>query len=174
VPVGPFTASILRSADAGALDRWLKVNGYKMKPDIARYLGPYTARHWFFVALKVTAEQSSVRSATLRVSFATKRPIYPYRTPVSQWGGHDRRPLSLFFLSSFRPQASFVKDGRAWLSPVCETEFDGVPLETLARQLKLRPDSLPGQAVLSLFRTEGGPADYTDDLLFSSDPLLGF
>ncbi|MBS1714028.1 MAG: DUF2330 domain-containing protein [Armatimonadetes bacterium] len=169
--IGPLTATVVRSTDSSGLAKWLRANGYVTPEDVDRYLSAYTSRHWYFVALKVTSPETRVQTVTLRISFSTKVPIYPYRTPRSQWGGATRRPLSLFVLSEYRPDARFLATQKSWSDPLCETEFSGLAVDSLAKRLHVRPDGLPESGVLSHYRIEGGTSDYAEDLGFRSGPF---
>ncbi len=91
------TATVLRAADASALDDWLAENGYPSGPALEAYVRPYVARGWMITAFKYDKEQPQVDSPTISLSFDTDTPFFPYAEPI----GH--RPARPFRLSVVAP-----------------------------------------------------------------------
>ncbi|MEJ7730825.1 MAG: DUF2330 domain-containing protein [Polyangiaceae bacterium] len=81
--VAGFDAAVLRADDAGALRGWLEANGYPSREALVAWLEPYVAQRWTITAFKVARDEGAPAAATgtVRMSFATERPVYPYREP---------------------------------------------------------------------------------------------
>jgi len=79
VQIDAFELVTLRAADAGALVDWLGKNGFASRPEIGVWAQKYAARDWVFNAMRYTgAEGTRVETPTVRLSFATEKPFYPY------------------------------------------------------------------------------------------------
>jgi hypothetical protein len=92
--VAGFDAAVLRADDAGALRGWLEANGYPSRAALVAWLEPYVAQRWTVTAFKVArAEGAPAATGTVRMSFATERPIFPYREPgdAAAQGGRSMR-----------------------------------------------------------------------------------
>jgi len=83
--IGDYDVGVLDANDAHALMNWLSDNAYYL-PDLA--LGPieyYVGKRWTFVACKIHDPVRSAKGlrtgtlAPLKMSFASKRPMYPLR-----------------------------------------------------------------------------------------------
>lgn len=81
VYVAGYDATILRSNDAGALSKWLSRHGYPMTTQFQKWLAPYSKSGWYITIFKVSAKGQEASLGTVRISFRTKQPIYPYREP---------------------------------------------------------------------------------------------
>ena len=82
--VGAYDVSVLAATDGRALSRWLNQNGYRVPERAQKPISEYVREKWTFVACKVknTGSASGLRSGTLapiRLTFNTKRPVYPMR-----------------------------------------------------------------------------------------------
>lgn len=81
--VGPYHVASLSARDPKALARWLKANGYRLKPRVAAELGWYVRRNWRYTAVKLraTGDEDELSGALppLRFRFATGSPVYPMR-----------------------------------------------------------------------------------------------
>jgi hypothetical protein len=80
--LGPFRVATLDAKESGALAGWLSANGYRLSPELDKELGPYVARGWKYVAVKLQPRANAALTgalAPLRVSFSTDELVYPMR-----------------------------------------------------------------------------------------------
>jgi hypothetical protein len=99
--VAGYDATVLEADRVDALKDWLRANGYDVPPWLAGWVQPYVDRHWTLTAFKLAGGLSSVgrlESQSVRLSFKTERPFYPYREPrLPRRSGE--RTLNLFLLA---------------------------------------------------------------------------
>lgn len=91
--LGSFTAFVLAATDAGGLKQWLTQNQFETTPASAAWLEHYVKVHFYFVAFRFdppekgektdagAGEAPPVSSETMRISFSTPLPYYPYLEP---------------------------------------------------------------------------------------------
>ena len=81
-----------------SLAKWLKENNYDSPSDFEEWIGPYIEQGWFLSAFKYDAggERSDVKS--VRISFVTNKPVFPYRVPKSQFSDNRRKSMLEVFL----------------------------------------------------------------------------
>ncbi len=82
--VGAYDVSVLAASDGQALVKWLAANRYYLPPNAVRPIREYVREKWTFVACRIKAPQSarglsSGTLAPLRLTFPTRRPVYPMR-----------------------------------------------------------------------------------------------
>ncbi|MFF4114277.1 DUF2330 domain-containing protein [Streptomyces sp. NPDC001714] len=81
--LGPFDVAQLTATDSGALDGWLRSNGFPFPPRLNTALQPYVADRWEYVAVRLApaAADTALHGALdpLRLAFASDRPVYPMR-----------------------------------------------------------------------------------------------
>ncbi|MER5790353.1 DUF2330 domain-containing protein [Streptomyces sp. NPDC001980] len=81
--LGPFDVAQLTATDSGALDGWLRSNGFPFPPRLNTALQPYVADHWEYVAVRLAPEtaDTTLHGALdpLRLAFASDSPVYPMR-----------------------------------------------------------------------------------------------
>ena len=95
--LGSFTAFVLAATDAGAMTKWLADNHFETTPASRDWLAHYVALHFYFVAFRfeppTTKEKAdsagdaatparSTSAETMRISFPTPVPYYPYLEPA--------------------------------------------------------------------------------------------
>ena len=124
--VAGFHAVVLAADSSEALVNWLKEKGFAFSPEVSAWAKPYVAAGWKFTALKVSKRQAdqadkNVVASSLRISFRTDRPLFPYREPdcstsVRALGAKDRL-LRIYFLADIRYQGELTKDA-AWTGKV--------------------------------------------------------
>lgn len=160
--VGGYEAAILDATDAAALNQWLTDNGYATTPDLTEWLEAYIAQRWIISAFKIDKAQSiEARTATVRMSFVTERPYFPYREPASQRGELSAsRMLSIWFVGPERVKGNVGADGRwpadlEWSDAIRDLEVAGVNVAPNAR--------------LTYFQDTSSPRPGTDDLFFTRD-----
>jgi hypothetical protein len=91
--LGSFTAFVLAATDAGGLGQWLAQNHFETTPASAQWLDHYVKLRFYFVAFRFdppnkagvdagAAEGAApVSSETMRITFTTPLPFYPYLEP---------------------------------------------------------------------------------------------
>ncbi|MFD8815515.1 DUF2330 domain-containing protein, partial [Streptomyces sp. NPDC059627] len=81
--LGPFDVAQLTATDSGALDGWLRSNGFPLPPRLNTALQPYVTDHWEYVAVRLAPDttDTALHGALdpLRLAFASERPVYPIR-----------------------------------------------------------------------------------------------
>ena len=78
--------AVVLSADApAALGDWLKAHGYAWRPALEAWVAPYVAAHWTVTAFKIARDARApagvIGSRSVRMTFATPAPFFPYREP---------------------------------------------------------------------------------------------
>lgn len=106
--IAGFDATVLTAENGDDLMDWLKKNGYSYSPAVAEWAKPYIGGDWHFTALKVAKNKDAlphdeVKATSLRISFRTDRPLFPYREPDSTNSSHElsakSRLLRLYFIA---------------------------------------------------------------------------
>lgn len=177
--VGSFTAFVLAADDPDALAQWLVANNLAQTPESGAWLRRYVAARFFFVALRYeppragAGAETTVRAETIRVSFPTPVPYYPYLEPARPPGATAGEPRSMELWLVTRdpvtPVALRDRDGRrTWVRPLREGERY---VATGARlREEVHPDILPllpaGELVLQTFQDQKRSRDGYGDLLF--------
>lgn len=107
--VGSFTAFVLATTDAKALHTWLQENGFSSRATAEPWIAHYVKAHFYFVAMRYNEPPppplggmriSTVKAETIRISFATAVPFYPYLEPSEPAKGG--RALELWFAAKER------------------------------------------------------------------------
>ncbi|WP_316776804.1 DUF2330 domain-containing protein [Streptomyces sasae] len=110
--LGPFDVAQLTATDPGALDGWLRGNGFPLPARLNTALQPYVQHRWEYVAVRLAPEavDTALNGALdpLHLAFASDRPVYPMRlaglaaTPQS---------LGLYVLAAHRMEPSAAIGG---------------------------------------------------------------
>lgn len=81
VPLGPLEASVLSATDADGLTDWLRGHDYVMSDAMADALSPYVSEGWYFVAIRMVAEEGTLAGEVqpVHLSFPASSLIYPMR-----------------------------------------------------------------------------------------------
>ena len=121
--VAGFDASVLEATSSTALVGWLKEHGYAFSPEVEAWAKPYVEQGWKITALRVAKEgpdagasaaPSTIAAASLRLSFKTDRPLFPYREPDNAKDAPKLdatiRMLRIFFVSTERYDGTLTKD----------------------------------------------------------------
>ena len=83
--VAGYDVAVLQASDAESLTNWLQSHGYDSRPALQQWSEPYVAKGWIITAFKYASEGTeNVRAGSVRMSFKTDRPIFPYRVPTDQ------------------------------------------------------------------------------------------
>jgi len=159
--VGSFTAFVLAASDATALQRWFADNRLVVPPEAQAWLAHYVKLGFYFAALRYETpekpeEKATTRAETIRVSFSSPLPFYPYREPVHAGPFDAQRELAVWLISTrahtpvslFEPAAPAVGQ---WQRPLEQRSSQQVAESTLAELLsnelvKLLPASAAGTA----------------------------
>ena len=100
--VGKFTAFVLDASDAAALDNWLKNNNFKVPTQARPWLSHYVKLGFYYVAFRYDRPKKKgqgLASETVRISFDSPAPYYPYLEPLSA-RPYPTRLLSLWLVTS--------------------------------------------------------------------------
>jgi hypothetical protein len=116
--VAGFQATVLEADSADALVAWLKDHGYAFSPEVQAWAKPYVEQGWKITALKVAKGKENkdqrVAASSLRLSFKTERPLFPYREPDSTRAAADlkadHRLLRIYFIGDARYQGVLPGD----------------------------------------------------------------
>jgi hypothetical protein len=133
--VGSFTAFVLAADDEQALATWLSDNDFSSSPEADEWLAHYVRLRFFYVAMRYDPPAPSAgreappagakpvtRGETIRISFATPAPYYPYLEPKPPTGlPAGDRLLEMWLVSNepMTPVALVDADGaRTWVRPL--------------------------------------------------------
>jgi hypothetical protein len=84
--VGSFTAFVLAATDPKILAKWLDENKLKTTPETEAWLAHYVKLRFYYVAFRyepseAKGDEKRLVSETVRISFSTPVPYYPYFEP---------------------------------------------------------------------------------------------
>lgn len=114
--VAGFDAAVLRAVDAQALAEWLDKHGYEARPALTEWLKWYVENKWIITAFKMTkGERPTFEAKSVRMTFKTDKPFYPYREPedMRNPSGQGSRTLRVFLLSDLRYEGT-LGDSGSW------------------------------------------------------------
>jgi hypothetical protein len=124
--VAGFHATVLEAESAAALVAWLKEHGYAFSPEVEAWAKPYVQAGWKITALKVAKDpdhkaSQAVAASSLRISFQTDHPLFPYREPDTTSSAKaldaNHRLLRIYFIGEARYQGELTKD-HTWTGKV--------------------------------------------------------
>lgn len=129
--LGDFTSFVLAATDTDAFDAWLKEHGFGPTEKGREWLDAYVQRAFFYVALRYDGEGKNEKPAagktpsaaanqllskTVRITFDTPVPFYPYREPADTADDASRKLLVWFIGGSRRvPIAGVDVEGKRLL-----------------------------------------------------------
>ena len=134
--VAGYQATVLEADSVAVLTDWLKANDFAFSSEVAAWAKPYVEQKWKFTALKVappaagTATPAAVATVTakaLRITFATKTPLFPYREPDPSAQAKSlamrARLLRVYFVAEARYDGTLGSAGAwsgrtAWSGPL--------------------------------------------------------
>ena len=188
--VGPFEAAVLQADDARPRAAGRRAHGYAERPALTEWLRPYVERHWIVTAFKV-ADPDAARadagappdaelrarveaprplgSGTVRMTFTTERPFFPYREPRDAREGGAKPPtrsLRVFFVGESRAEARIGDGATAFAGKV---SWAG-PLDVARAAL---PVSAPPSPWLTAFEDDASPRPGVDELFFEPSSERG-
>jgi hypothetical protein len=133
--VAGLQAVVLETKSANALVGWLKDHGYAFSPEVEAWAKPYVEAGWKITALRVARDKDgrnepTVAASSLRLSFKTDRPLFPYREPDPRKRaaalGAQHRLLRIYFLGDARYQGELTPEV-AWTGKVAWANPLGAP-----------------------------------------------
>ncbi|UXY27291.1 DUF2330 domain-containing protein [Streptomyces sp. HUAS TT20] len=183
--LGPFDVARLTATDPGALDNWLRTNGFTFPPRLSDALQPYVDRHWEYVAVRLAPETAGASLSgaldPIHLTFATDEPVYPMRLsrlartpqslglyvlaahrmePRSSIGGAPPRVLFAGRLSAPEGPLARLASGTPYLTAVAQ-EFPQPSLIFADHVLRRTASDTPYQQVIyqdRLLEVAGMPA----------------
>lgn len=99
--VAGYDVAILKADDVDALQVWLKDNGYSLRDSMKEWVKPYIEKGWVITAFKYSEGSTRVDVGSVRISFRTDRPVFPYRVPSDQhvdWKNGKGNTLRAFII----------------------------------------------------------------------------
>lgn len=126
--IGSFTVFVLAATDAGALKKWLDDNQLATTPASEAWLAHYVKLGFYYAAFRYempSAKEATAiaKSETVRISFASPLPYYPYKEPEHASAAKKDRVLAVWLASPTRsvPVAAVTEGGAAsWKRPWAE------------------------------------------------------
>lgn len=174
--VAGYDATVLTAESGADLVAWLKDHGYSYSPEVAEWAKPYLGGGWHFTALKVAKDggAAQIKASSLRISFRTQRPLFPYREPAStaaaqQLGVKDRL-LRIYFISDVRYRAEIA--GRKWSGKVVWSGDITYHRPQLMEGLGNPPNTPAGNWWLTEFEDHWPYEQAAGDVYFYRDPSL--
>lgn len=173
--VGSFTAFVLAATDSRALAKWMKDNDLASDDAMDAWLEHYVRAGFHFVALRFEPPKgakrpsSELRAETLRVSFDTPAPYYPYFEPARP--ADADRVLALWLVSP-EPLIPIALERRgstrAWVRPFAEGPAYVPDRERLARRLTVGETALlpEGEVGVQTFEDQKRSRDGFGDVVF--------
>lgn len=165
--VAGYDAVILEASDADALAEWLTDNGYHFRAALAGWLETYVSNGWKITAFKIAATNrdapNEMASSSVRMSFTTDRPFFPYREPEDQRGG-GARDLRVFFIAPWLARGA-IGDGASWPGELVHGAQLGDVPALLAGVLDER--AMPETAWLTYHLDRSSPRPGSDELFFA-------
>jgi hypothetical protein len=174
--VAGYDAVVLEADDAAALAGWLRTHGYDSRPEIDAWAKPYVAAQWKITAFKYAqaAAPGEARSAlaarvattgAVSLSFATDRPLFPYRVPTDQLARPERgHVLRVFFIGADRVEATLGPAAAPWWQGVARYANRVEGLHSLLAGVA-PPDALAEAGWITMFEDRTWPGG-TEDLFF--------
>ncbi len=175
--VGSFTAFVLAASDREALSTWMKDNALESDAATDAWLAHYVDLGFHFVAFrfeppKKAEDDGKLHAETIRVSFPTPAPCYPYLEPArpAPAAGEPapERVLALWLVSNEPLVPVALADG-AWVRPFQEgPRYDGAVDDALKRRVgKLVAPLLPeGPWVVQTFEDQKRARTGFGDVVF--------
>lgn len=187
--VGGYDAVVLEADNGKDLNEWLGKNGYVSRPEFVDWLDHYAKAKWKITAFKIadttppggvpTTSFKSVSSGTVRMSFKTPKPFFPYREPADSSipsGPNNAGPttnryrvMRVFFVGTGRMTGTLGEsDGKPW--PAQIRWSDRLPDATraqLAEKLALDPSQFPAAAWMTAFVDDSLRRPEGHDLFFA-------
>lgn len=174
--VAGYDATVLTARSGQDLVAWLEQNGYPYSPAIAEWAAPYLAGEWHFTVLKLakqTAKTQEIKASSLRITFHTDRPLFPYREPESATAKSkldvSSRLLRIYFIAEARYRGE-IDGGRKWSGEAVWAKDITRHKASLLEALKLPASTGPKTWWLTEFEDNWRYQKAAGDVYFSPDP----
>jgi hypothetical protein len=185
--VGNLIVNVLQAETPQALRDWLGKNGYDDRPELTEWLKPYTTMKWYISAFKMAADVAgpavttgklneptrtvALTGTTVRMSFQTDRPFYPYREPsdVQNMNPPGGRMLRVYMLASTISTGLIgFENGKPWPGrAVWAGLMTKESAESVANRSKVSGMNAGNTAwFLTEFEDRSSPRPGTDELYF--------
>ena len=96
--VAGYEVAVLKANDPHELIQWLKDNQYQARKDLEEWVVPYIEKGWVITAFKYDSSSKRTQVGTVRISFATENPVFPYRVPKDQFTEEGKGNLLQVFV----------------------------------------------------------------------------
>jgi hypothetical protein len=176
--VAGFQAKVLEADSATDLVDWLKTNGYAYSAAVEAWAKPYIKEGYKFTALKMAKkadekEGKRVAASALRISFKTKRPLFPYREPDSKSAAAvlnaPARLLRIYFIAEARYKGELTKE-TPWTGKVAwANQLKSEERQKTLELLKLPATTGPAEWWLTEFEDNWPYSVASADVYFSPD-----
>ena len=170
--VAGFDAVVLRADDAQALAEWLDKHGYEARPALTEWLTWYVENKWIITAFKMTkGERPTFEAKSVRMTFKTDKPFYPYREPEDMRNPNRQgsRTLRVFVLSDQHYEGALGESGQ-WPGTAQWANDVSTSLSRFAGSLKLNETDygkpLERTKYLTEFEDRSFPRPGTDEVYF--------
>ena len=179
--VAGYDATVLQADSGRALADWLKRRGYPFSDAVADWAAPYVRDGWCFAAMQVAKDRKEgeekggrLAASSLRLSFRTERPLFPYREPASAAAaaalGETTRLLRIDFIAKGPMRAVCGSDEAPWRGRVMWSGDISRHRQELLRALRLPDDTLTGRWWLTTFEDRWPWVQAPGDVWFQPDP----
>lgn len=170
--VAGFDAAVLKANDAQALAEWLDKHGYEARPALTEWLTWYVENKWIITAFKMTkGERPTFEAKSVRMTFKTDKPFYPYREPEDMRNPSEQgsRALRVFVLSDQRYEGTLGESGQ-WPATAQWANDVSSSIGWFAGSLKLNETDygkpLERTKYLTEFEDRSFPRPGTDEIYF--------
>ena len=184
--VGVYDVAVLAATDPAALSKWLNANGYAFPSTRTDVLEHYTAKRWFYVAMRIDRKALGSQAVKklkigelqpVRFRFPTRQPVYPLKISSINAGTTEvllyvltRTPLAVANPGNRRGLAIDGNIPRFLSKDYTDPAF-GTYRKATANELPLTWKALGTTAdtplSLCTFRTLYKTNEMTDDLAFA-------
>ncbi|MCA9638466.1 MAG: DUF2330 domain-containing protein [Myxococcales bacterium] len=173
--VGSFTAFVLAASDAEGLAKWLRDNELSGTDATTRWLEHYVAMGFYYVALRydppadAKASDKTIAAETIRISFDTPLPYYPYFEPEVDTPQSGPRLLEVWTITSARVIPVARTDDAGWRRPLKPgKEYTRRPTIEAALDDELEGLLPAGDLVVQTFQDQKRSRRGFGDILFAS------
>lgn len=165
--VGDYVATVIEGTQASGVTDWLMKNGYSARKSLIPWIDHYVKKKWKFAAFKFVGNPGKHETASIRLSFKSPFPYYPYKAPQDDWPKDMVKPMTVFFLSDKVYRAKYLGTTLDWEGSLdWKGRVHDVDREALSILFKIPDATFPRSAVLSTFHNYKNSMPYDKDLEF--------
>lgn len=175
--VAGYDAVVLKANDPKALRDWLDKHGYDARKELVEWFKWYTDHEWVITAFKLSKDGSlanQLTGRTVRMTFKTETPFYPYREPADMRpkDATGQRVLKVFFLSDKRYAGTIGQEAAwpgaaAWANAAPAGTVGGV-FGNLGLEPKAKDEHTAKAWHLTEFEDKSFPRPGTDEVYFKA------